>query len=207
MSDFILIDKPKGITSFDVIRKLRKKLGIKKIGHGGTLDPNATGLLIIATETETKKLKDILGLPKIYEAEVLLGVQTTTGDIDGEVVEEKEIPNFTKEDIEKLLTEMKGELVLPVSAYSAMKQGGESLYKKARRGEKVVVPLRVMDIQKATLTSYTKDTLDIIFEVGSGTYIRSLAEELGKRLETVATLKNLRRVQIGDFKVTDAESI
>ena len=217
-----MIDKPSGITSFDVIRRLRRKLGIRKMGHAGTLDPLASGLMIIGVGEGTKKLSEYLKLDKKYEAEILLGLKTTTGDLEGQVVETKEVAgDFSAENISTILTSMIGTLTLPVSAYSAIKKDGVPLYKKARsaerRGEIVPesqLPLRDMKVINATLISDAiYDSVDqkiivpVRFYVGSGTYIRSLAEEFGRRLGYPATLKNLRRTRIGEFKVEDAEEI
>src|SRR3989339_1366365 len=149
-TDIMLIDKPKGITSFDVIRRLRKKTGIKKMGHAGTLDPLASGLMIIGVEKGTKKLNDYLKLDKVYEAEVLLGIRTATGDMEGEIVEEREISNEERGQIENnlqnILNGLVGEIELPVSIYSAIKKDGVELYKRARRGEEVEAPIRKMRI-------------------------------------------------------------
>lgn len=213
----LLIDKPKGITSFDVLRQLKKKLGINpnashgrwKMGHAGTLDPNASGLMLVGIDEGTKKLKDLIGLPKVYEAEILLGIKTDSGDITGKVIEEKEIPDISKEKIEEVLKSLIGDTVLEVSLFSAMKRKGKPLYKYARAGEEVTKPKRVMTVINAGLKKWAPDThlIEVRFEVGSGTYIRSIAEELGERLGTVATLKNLRRTSIGNFKIEDAKNI
>ena len=251
MNEIILIDKPSGITSFDVIRRLRRKLNIKKMGHAGTLDPLASGLMIIGIGAGTKKLAEYLKLDKEYVAEILIGKKTTTGDLEGQVIEEKEIEVgeaadiFSAEKISAALSGMTGILTLPVSAYSAIKKGGVPFYKKARAAERsgqtipeTELPVREMRVYEAELldTSFrptddhpanlttstdSNQSLDIIndikkcstiiqvrFKVGSGTYIRSLAEELGKRLgDYPATLASLRRTQIGEFKIEDAESI
>ncbi|MBU1557765.1 tRNA pseudouridine(55) synthase TruB [Patescibacteria group bacterium] len=218
----ILIDKPVGITSFDIIRQLRKKLNIKKMGHAGTLDPRASGLMLIGIEDGTKKLKDLIGLPKVYKAEILLGVKTNTGDFDsnypegegegenGKIIEEKEIKNISEEKVKEVLKSLMGDTVLEVSLFSAMKRKGKSLYKYAQKGQEVTKPKRVMTVFRADFEGLgvgylNKTVVKVEFEVGSGTYIRSLAEELGERLGTVATLQNLRRISIGDFKVEDAK--
>lgn len=235
----VLIDKPTGITSFDVIRRLRRKLNIKKMGHAGTLDPLASGLMIIGVGAGTKKLAEYLKLDKEYVAEVLIGRRTTTGDQEGEVVEEKEIKVgeaaeiFSAEKISAVLSDMTGTLTLPVSAYSAIKKDGVPFYKKARAAERhgqtipeSELPVREMVVYEAELLDISLRSIDdhsdfdiindikkctpIIqarFKVGSGTYIRSLAEELGKRLGYPASLASLRRTKIGDFKVEDAESL
>lgn len=210
----ILVDKPKGITSFDVIRKLRGELGVRKMGHAGTLDPFATGLLIIGVEKGTKKLSEYLKLSKIYQAEILLGVQTDTGDCTGTIVEEKRIREIPREHLLDMVMSLKGEHELSVPVYSAIKRGGEALYKKVRRGERVDAPLKKMVVHDAH--SYDIGAYDerkgqqiaqVEFHVGSGTYIRSLAEELGRRLECPATVKELRRISIGPFDIKDARQL
>ena len=207
----ILVDKPKGITSFDVVARIRKKLGVKKVGHAGTLDPLATGLLILGIGEGTKKLTAYFKLPKTYEAQILIGESRTTGDMEGEIVEQKAVGNLQRTEIEKALQSMVGGIELPVSAYSALKRGAEPLYKKARRGEYVELPIRAMEVRAVELLGFkTQEGKGIIkarFDVGSGTYIRSLAEELGRRLGFPATLWNLRRTRIGDFRVEDARQL
>lgn len=212
----LLIDKPKGITSFDVIRRLRTKLGIKKLGHGGTLDPLATGLMIIGVGEGTKQLTDLIKKDKEYVAEVLLGEKRTTGDMEGEILEEVPVTEVDEERVREILHEMTGTLFLPVSAYSAIKKDGVPMYKRARKAEKtgeVVsdVPMRTMQVHEAELMSTEsrgdRVVLTIRFFVGSGTYIRSLGEELGRCLGYPATLANLRRTKVGDFTIEMAKSI
>lgn len=209
--EILLIDKPSGITSFDVIRQLRKKLGIRKMGHAGTLDPLASGLMIIGVGEGTKKLNDYLKLPKVYVAEILFGMRTDTGDITGEISEEKEIDSLDPQRVSDALGSMVGELQLPVPAYSAIKQGGEALYKKARRGENVEPPIKTMKVISVDFFDISKESGNWVvtarFFVNSGTYIRSLVEELGKRLGYPATLRALRRTQIGNFKIENAEKL
>lgn len=208
----LLIDKPVGISSFDVIRRLRKRLGIRKMGHAGTLDPLASGLMIIGVNEGTKKLNEYLKLDKEYMAEVKLGQRTSTGDLEGEVVEEKEVGEIEKEVVEQMVSSMVGTLELPVSAYSAIKQGGVPFYKKAReaerKGESIPdsdLPRRSMKVYEAELIDIADKILRVRFKVGSGTYIRSLGEELGRRLGYPATLASLRRTKIGEFGVEEAE--
>ncbi len=210
-AEILLIDKPKGITSFDVIRRLRKKLNIRKMGHAGTLDPLATGLLLIGIESGTKKLKDLIGLPKVYEAEILLGKKTTTGDLEGEVIESKKVEDLEEEDVVKVLEGMLGDLQLPVPIYSAIKKEGKPLYKYARAGEKVEIPIKTMKIYTMELLDmFPLDSMYVLsvrMEVGSGTYVRSVAEDVGKRLGIPATVKELRRTKVGEFDVKNAEKI
>lgn len=206
-SEIILIDKPKGITSFDVIRILRRKMGIRKMGHSGTLDPLATGLLIIGVGEGTKKLSKLVGLPKTYEAEILFGIKTDTGDVTGKTIEEKDASNLDTETVKKALDDIIGFHNLPVPAYSAIKKNGKPLYAYARQGNKIEPPLKKMEVKNARLIKLDGKNLHVYFDVSSGTYIRTLAEFLAERLGTVGTIKNLRRLSIGPYSVSDAESI
>lgn len=207
----ILVDKPKGITSFDVIRILRKKYNVWKMGHAGTLDPFATGLLIVALGKSTKLLSNYLKLPKTYEAKVVLGKTTDTLDTDGVIVEDKDASHIKDEETFKAVESLVGTLEIHVPVYSAIKRDGEALYKKARRGDKVETPVKQMTVTKAEIKEIKREgteiKIDIIFDVESGTYIRSLAEELGKRLGVPGMLEELRRTKIGDFKIENAEII
>ncbi len=207
LTDVLLVDKPSGITSFDVIRRLRKKLGITKMGHAGTLDPLASGLLIIGVGSGTKKLHALAGLSKVYEAEILLGTKTDTGDVTGKVVMSIPVKEHSPGEIKKALHSLVGTVTLAVPLYSAVKQKGKPLYRYAREGKSVTVPMSEMEVHEAMLLSIEGAILKVRFDVGSGTYIRSLAEELGERLGIVATLKNLRRVSIGKYKVDDARKV
>lgn len=205
------MDKPAGITSFGVVAKVRKALRVSRVGHAGTLDPMATGLLIIGIGKGTKCLGEYLKLPKVYEATIRVGVRTDTSDIEGKIVEQRDVLRMDIHTAKSVIEGLRGELTLPVSAYSAIKQGGVPLYKKARRGESVVVPLRTMHILEAAYLGIESagGVCDIRarFAVGSGTYIRSLAEEVGKRLGMPATLARLRRTEVGPFTVKDAVTI
>ncbi len=225
-SEILLIDKPKGITSFDVIRRLRRQYSqnhdgekAPKMGHAGTLDPLATGLMVIGVGKGTKRLTDLTKLDKEYIAEVRIGERRSTGDLAGDVLEQKEVTEAQAElqsRVSSVLPSMLGELTLPVSAYSAIKVDGVAMYKRAYKAEKTgelvtEVPVRVMKVYEVELLSFEKgDTQavsEIRFKVGSGTYIRSLAEELGNKIDYPATLQNLRRTQVGDFTIKNAIEI
>lgn len=216
LPDLLLIDKPAGITSFDVIRQLRRKLSVKKMGHAGTLDPAATGLMLIGVGPGTKQLTDFIKLDKEYLAEILLGTKTTSGDLDGEVVETAAVGQLEEAQVETLVNEMVGELTLPVSAFSAIKQGGTPLYKKAHAAVRNGAPIpegpkRKMTVHEVAFLGLRQENqetiLTIRFLVGSGTYIRSLGEEIGRRLGLPATLKSLRRTRIGIFDVAHAKRL
>jgi len=211
MQEILFIDKPKGITSFDVIRRLRKQLGIRKMGHAGTLDPNASGLLIVNIGQATKRLGEFMALPKTYVMDVLLGVRTDTGDIGGRVAEEKPITDIDQEKIRAILQELTGKIELPVPIYSAVKYKGKPRYVYARKGIAIEPKMRSMEIYALQLLDVTKEDechlLKVGMRCGSGTYARSVAEEIGRRLGFPATLKELRRTRIGQFSIDQAEKI
>lgn len=204
----ILIDKPKGWTSFDVVAKVRNILHEKKVGHGGTLDPNATGLLVIGTGVDTKKLGEITkNQNKTYEAEIILGATSNTDDVDGT----KTVRAFRKRPlqmaVEKILKSFEGEKMQMPPQFSAIKIKGKKSYDLARRGIEVKLEPRKVNIYSIKLVSYKYPVLKIICEVSSGTYIRSLARDIGEQLTTGAYLNELRRTQVGQYKVQKAISL
>jgi len=205
--ELMLVDKPKGITSFDVIRILRRELGVRKMGHAGTLDPLATGLLIIGINAGTKKLAGLIGLPKTYEAEIRLGSSTDSGDADGTVTGECPVPDLSEEQARTAVLGMKGDHTLPVSLFSAIKRDGVPLYKLAYKGEKAELPMRDMSVRSADFISYEDGIITARFDVSSGTYVRSLSEELARRLGTCGHILNLRRLKVGEYSVADARKV
>jgi len=221
LPELLLIDKPKGISSFTVIRQLRRLTGVRKMGHAGTLDPLASGLMLIGVEKGTKKLTPLVGLDKEYVASILLGEQRSTGDMEGEILTERPYAgDVSKEAVLEALRAMEGEIELPVSAYSAIKKDGVPMYKRARKaaekGEVVEdVPLRVMKVYETELLeikeikteSGPRLEMKVRFKVGSGTYIRSLAEEVGRLLGYPAVMSDLRRTKVGEYRIEDAKQI
>lgn len=209
-NQILLVDKPKGVTSFDLIRKLRKEYGIKKAGHAGTLDPMATGLMIIATGDKTKELENHIKLPKVYRAEILIGKSTDTYDAEGEVLETKDTYDLKEKEVEEAVLTLNGVQQLAVPIYSAVKIDGRPLYWYARNGkEPREIPVRDMDVRLATMLDFYKRedgtaVVSVRFDVASGVFIRSLAHDLGKRLGYPAMLSGLRRVSIGDMKIENA---
>jgi tRNA pseudouridine55 synthase len=200
----------------DVIRRLRRILNIKKIGHAGTLDPLATGLMLVGVGPGTKKLMDLVKLDKEYVAQVRIGERRATGDMEGAILEEKEVTGLTKQQVHDALVSLVGSVELPVSAYSAIKVDGTPMYKRARKAERegtVVtdVPMRTMRVDEVELLDFSvadgRAVVTVQFSVGSGTYVRSLAEELGTRLGYPATLQNLRRTKVGEFDIKDAKKL
>lgn len=203
---FILIDKPKGITSYDVVDFFKKITGEKRIGHSGTLDPLATGLLIIGIGREsTRKLNRFLKLDKEYEAQVVLGEERTTDDFLGEkrnIRFEKRIPS--KKEVLSALSNFIGEIEQVPPAFSAIKIAGKRAYEEARKGKEVSLKPRKVLIYSIKLVNYKYPDVFIRCRVSSGTYIRSLARDFGRVLGTGAYVRNLRRTAIGKIKVEDS---
>lgn len=199
----ILINKPSGITSHDVVNVARHAFGIRRIGHAGTLDPMATGLLILGIGKSTKKLGGITGSPKTYDAEITLGSNSTTDDKEGEI-EKIGDTQPTIEQIQEALNKFTGEIMQTPPIFSAIKVNGQRAYKIARRGETIKMEPRKITIHKIELVSYKHPILEIKTDVSSGTYIRSLARDIGKELGTGAYLSELKRTSIGEYKLEDA---
>jgi tRNA pseudouridine55 synthase len=195
-SGVVLVDKPAGPSSFAIVRDLRDRTGARA-GHAGTLDPFATGLLLVLLGRSTKLAGRFVGLDKRYLTDIDLTARTSTADPEGEVVEELEPPDANE--LERRLATMRGEVELPVPAASAVKIGGERAYKLHRKGVVVEMPVRRSTVHSLDLVSYDGlvATLDLL--VSSGTYVRSIAEVLGGHCAA------LRRTEVGPFSVTDAD--
>jgi tRNA pseudouridine55 synthase len=209
MDGLLLIDKPIGWTSFDVVAKVRgevkRQTGLKKpkVGHTGTLDPLATGLLVLTLGSYCKRASEFSKLDKVYEVEMTLGQTSTTGDGEGEktpVSDEK--PSL--EAIQAALKKFVGEIEQVPPAYSAIKVNGQRAYKLARAGQEVKLEPRKVTIYEITGVEYSYPLVKFTTKVSSGTYIRSLAEDIGSQLRTGAYMSGLRRTQVGDFKIADA---
>ncbi|RDI99602.1 tRNA pseudouridine(55) synthase TruB [Dyella solisilvae] len=197
----VLLDKPLGLSSNEALQAVRKGIfRAEKGGHTGALDPLATGLLPLCFGEATKIAGMLLGSRKAYIAECRLGVTTTTADLEGEVVQQRPIPTLTDEAIEQALAKLRGRITQIPPAYSAIKQDGEPLYLKARRGEVVDVPAREVEVYELDLLSRSNDTLTFQVECGSGTYVRSLAVDLGEDLGCGAHLTALRRLWVEPFR-------
>ena len=206
---FILINKPKGITSHDVIDYLRKVTGIRKIGHSGTLDPLANGLLIVGIGREsTRQLEKFLKLPKTYLAEIFLGQERDTNDAEGKIISEKKnLQPFPIEKIKKTLSKFLGEQKQIPPKFSAIKIKGRKAYQLARRKKAFQLPPRKITIFQIDLLKYQFPYLKIKVRCSSGTYIRALARDIGYQLECGAYLSNLCRLAIGDFNLDQAVEI
>lgn len=203
----LLIDKPKGITSHDVVDRVRKITGKRKVGHGGTLDPNASGLLIVGVGREsTKKLGSIAkDTKKTYLADVFLGEERDTDDSEGAVIAKVKgvLPPGSRE-IERLLIQFIGEQKQVPPSFSSVRVSGERAYKLARKGKSVKLKPRRVRIFSIKLLRYRYPILSILVRVSSGTYIRALARDIGKKLGVGAYLRELKRVQIGKYRIEEA---
>lgn len=203
----LLIDKPLHWTSFDVVRKTRGLLQIKKIGHAGTLDPLATGLLIVCTGKFTKKINEYMAAEKEYTGEFTLGAVTPTYDLESEPEQQKEYAAITETEIKAATQQFMGDLQQFPPIYSAIKKDGVALYELARRGEAVDLKARSVTIHRFDITNIDLPKVEFRVVCSTGTYIRSLANDFGAVLGCGAYLSALRRTRIGDCNVTDAMSM
>lgn len=207
-SKLLLIDKEAGWTSFDVVAKVRGLAGVKKVGHAGTLDPFATGLLLILVGKEaTKKQDEYMKKDKEYEATLELGKISDTGDPEGVIEKKDDAIEVVKKDIEGTLQRFVGEIEQIPPAHSAIKINGKRAYELARKGEKVKLKSRKVTINDIEIMDYKWPYLRIRVKCGSGTYIRSLASDIGKTLGTGAYLTELRRTKIGEYDIKNARTI
>jgi tRNA pseudouridine55 synthase len=200
----ILIDKPLHWTSFDVVRKIRGALRIKKIGHAGTLDPLASGLLILCTGKFTKKINEYMGMTKEYTGTIILGASTPTYDLESEPVDFQDYSTVTKEAIMLAAGEFEGDILQKPPVYSAIKKDGKPLYELARRGKEVEPEPRPVHIAKFEIIRYELPVVEFRVVCSTGTYIRSLAHDFGQKLGCGAYLGSLRRTKIGDFSLGSA---
>jgi len=203
----ININKPMDWTSFDVVRKVKYTTRIKKVGHAGTLDPFATGVLIVLTGKNTKRQSEFMDMPKSYEAEIKLGHQMDTGDRTGTIVASQPVPELKETEILAALAKFKGDILQVPPMYSAKKVAGKTLYKLARKGitvERKPAPISIYEIE---LVSFNDDILKLKVDCGRGTYIRVLAEDIARELGTLAYVEELKRTAIGDYRIGDALSV
>ncbi len=203
----LFIDKPKGLSSFDVCFRLRKKLGTKKIGHTGTLDPNASGVMIVLSDKQTKLNQFIVSRKKEYIATVLIGKETDTLDIDGQVINEKDEKMPDKEIIKECLNKYLGKSKQEVPLTSAIHVDGKRLYEYQRENKKVELPLRDIEVFDIELISVSKDEFEFKVTVSGGTYIRSLVRDILRDLGIIGTLKELRRTAIDKVRIDECQSL
>lgn len=200
MDGILCINKPANMTSFDVCAQLRRKFHCK-VGHTGTLDPMATGVMIITLGKSTKLVQYLTHAKKTYQAVCRLGVKTNTGDIWGEVIERSPVPEFSKEQIIEILDSLLGKSMQLPPMISAVKIDGKKLYEYARKNQVVEVPLRPIEVFTVRLDGIRENELVFTIEVSAGTYIRTICEDIGIRLNTVATLSGLQRLAVEDISI------
>ena len=207
MDGIILIDKEKGKTSRDIVNEVSKKLNTKKVGHTGTLDPIATGLLVLCVNKGCKLVELLTNHDKDYTAKVKIGIQTDTYDITGNIISENKNFILDKEKLEKTLLSFNKEYKQTVPIYSSIKVKGKKLYEYARNNEKVELPSHLVKISNIKLLDYNNDNFTFSVTVSSGTYIRSLINDIGEALGIPMTMEELRRTRVGNYSVNDATNV
>ena len=208
MNGIIIINKPKNCTSHDIVRKVKKILN-EKVGHTGTLDPNATGVLPLLIGKGTEISKYLINHDKIYEAVLKLGEKTETADGEGKIIEtaKVQLENITKEKVEKILKSLIGKQQQTPPIYSAIKVNGKKLYEYARKGENVKIEPRTVEIYNIELIKIENQEITYKVHCSKGTYIRTLCEQIAEKLGTIGYMKELKRTQVGEFKIENAVDI
>ncbi len=201
------MDKPQEWTSHDLVAKVRNHFRLNKTGHGGTLDPNATGLVVLLIGRGTRLSAKVMGGDKTYEGEILLGVETDSQDTDGETVAEKDPSGVTAEQLAAEMKKFIGDQMQMPPMVSAIKKNGVPLYKLARKGQEVEREPRFIHLYNFTLRTFTPPRLTFEVTCTKGTYVRTLAHDLGQRLGCGACLSQLRRTQSGTFSLSDAHTV
>lgn len=207
LDGILIIDKPSGITSHDVVAKVRKALKTKKVGHTGTLDPLATGVLVVCVEKATKLVNYLTCDEKIYEVEMKFGIKTDTGDITGKIIDEDTNYNIDFQKINEKLEKFIGKQKQIPPMYSAIKINGKKLYELAREGIEIEREAREIEIFDIYNVKYENDNLSYTVHCSKGTYIRSLCEDIAQELGTIGTMTNLRRIKSGQFEIEKAINI
>jgi tRNA pseudouridine55 synthase len=203
----VVVDKPGGMTSHDVVARVRRLAGTRKVGHGGTLDPMATGVLVVGIGRATRLLGHLTLTEKAYDATVRLGATTTTDDAEGEVVAERDPAAVDADDVRAVLTGMVGEVDQVPSAVSAVKVEGRRAYQRVRAGEQVDLPARRVRIDALEVTRWALPEIDLRVRCSSGTYVRAIARDLGAALGVGGHLTALRRTAVGPFTLDDARTL
>jgi tRNA pseudouridine55 synthase len=203
----LLVDKPAGLTSHDVVDRIRRHFGFNKVGHCGTLDPAATGLLVICLERATKLQDRLMSADKTYEGVMQLGVATDSQDADGQVVSEKPVPPITADDLEAVLTSFRGDIQQMPPMVSAIKHKGQPLYKLARKGKTVEREARLVHIYDLRVLKMELPRIEFRVACTKGTYVRTLCHDIGEVIGCGAHLAGLRRTRSGDLDVQDAKPL
>lgn len=204
MDGVIIINKPKGYTSHDIVNIVKKTLKTSKVGHTGTLDPNATGVLPILIGKATKTSKYLIEHNKTYIAELSLGEKRSTGDIEGEITEIRNVPNITTQQIINTLNSFLGKQLQTPPIYSSIKINGKKAYEYARSGQAIEIPPREIELQEIKLIKFESNIITFQVQCSKGTYIRVLCEDIAKRLGTVGFMRNLCRTKVDEFDICNS---
>lgn len=204
MDGIVVVNKPEGITSHDVVARVRRIFRIRRVGHAGTLDPLATGVLVILLGKTTKLFNKFQSLDKAYRATLQLGLKTHTADILGKVIEQKSYAGITQEKIEEIFKQFVGEIEQIPPMVSALKIGGRRLYKLARKGIEVDRKPRLIRIHQFRLINFADSTVEFYVECSKGTYVRQLAEDVGQALGCGACITQIERTKVGSFAIEQA---
>ena len=207
LDGLLVVDKPLGMSSMDVVRRVRRAAGHAKTGHAGTLDPLATGVLVVCMGKATKAVDRLMGMAKVYETTIDLSAFTNTDDAEGEREEVAVSDPPSEQRVREVLAALTGDVEQVPPAYSAIKVGGQRAYKLARKGDDVVIPSRIVRIDGIELVRYDWPELEVVARCGKGTYIRSLARQIGGALGTGGYLTALRRTAIGPYVIEDAVTL
>lgn len=204
MDGILIINKPQGYTSHDIVNIVKKALNTPKVGHTGTLDPNATGVLPILIGKATKVSKYLIEHNKTYVAELALGEKSSTGDTEGEIIEKKEVPLLNEEQIKQVLKSFEGKQMQTPPIYSSIKINGKKAYEYARKGQNIQLEPRPIEIMKISFIKFENNVLKYEVQCSKGTYIRVLCEDIAERLGTVGLMKNLCRTRVNEFDIEDS---
>ena len=203
----VVVNKPSGMTSHDVVSVVRRKFGMRRVGHAGTLDPLATGVLVILLGEATKLFQKFEAFDKAYRATMILGTRTATADIEGEVLEERPYASITREQFEQALGAFRGDIAQVPPMFSAVKVNGKKLYELARQGLEVKREPRQIHIHELSLLTFDPPRARIYLGCSKGTYVRKLAEDIAERLDNIACIAEIERVRVGPFDIKDAVAL
>lgn len=207
MEGIAVIDKPSGITSHDVVDRVRRILKMKRVGHAGTLDPLATGVLIILVGKSTRLFDSFVGFDKSYSATIQLGLKTLSADINGQVLSERPYQDVTRQKVEEALKKFTGHIEQVPPMVSAVKHKGERLYRLARKGVSVERPARKVRIDRLDLVRFESPFAEIVLDCSKGTYVRQVAEDVGEALGCGACITQIRRTRVGPFSLAEASKV
>lgn len=207
MEGIVVVNKPNGLTSHDVVAKVRRKFNMKRVGHAGTLDPMATGVLVVLLGKTTKLFDKFVSFDKGYRATMVLGMLTDTADTCGKTIEKRPYDNISEEQFQEVLLQFKGEIEQVPPMFSALKFNGKKLYELARQGIEVERKPRRVHIYRLEMEVFNPPNVQIYMECSKGTYVRQLAEDIGKALGCGACISQIERTQVGQFNIDDSISL